>query len=119
MYEEGKSSGVWVNVADDPEHCDFILPSVLHRGPLAVAITTGGTSPALSRAIREELEGYFGEDYATLAQVVGEVRRELKHNAIPSDADAWHGALNGEFRNVLRQRGADRAKEYLLRKLGA
>lgn len=119
VYEEGKSSGVWVNVADDPEHCDFILPSVLHRGPLAVAITTGGTSPALSRAIREELEGYFGEEYATLGQIVGEVRRELKHNAIPSDADAWHGALNGEFRSVLRKRGADQAKKYLLRKLGA
>ncbi len=119
VYEEGKNSSVWVNAADDPEFCDFILPSVLRRGPLTVAITTGGTSPALSRAIREELEGYFGEEFATLARVVGEVRKELKQNAIPSDADAWHGALNGEFRNVLRERGADQAKEYLLRKLGA
>ena len=52
--------------ADDPAHCDFILPSVLRRGDLTVAVSSGGTSPALSRTIREELELYFTEEYALL-----------------------------------------------------
>ena len=59
VYQEGKSRGVWVNAADDPAHCDFILPSVLRRGDLTVAVSSGGQSPALARTIREELEIYF------------------------------------------------------------
>ena len=58
VYEEGKSRGVWVNAADDPAHCDFILPSVLRRGTLTVAVSTGAASPALARMVREELERY-------------------------------------------------------------
>src|SRR5206468_3109896 len=63
VASEGRRGGVWVNAADDPDHCDFILPSVLRRGALTVTVSTGGTSPALARAIREELETYFTDDY--------------------------------------------------------
>src|SRR5574341_1546077 len=47
VYHEGRSRAVWVNAADDPAHCDFILPSALRRGNLTVAVSTAGTSPAL------------------------------------------------------------------------
>src|SRR5215472_16507592 len=50
VFRESKKRGLWVNAADDPAHCDFILPSVLRRGELAVAVSTGGSSPALARA---------------------------------------------------------------------
>ena len=49
VHQDGKNQGVWVNAADDPEHCDFILPSVLRRGDLTLAISSGGNSPALAR----------------------------------------------------------------------
>jgi len=78
VAQEGRERGVWVNAADDPERCDFILPSVLRRAELVVAVGTGGASPALARAIREELEEYFTPDYAALACLVTEVRQELK-----------------------------------------
>ena len=71
VKREGEERGVWVNVADYPVHCDFILPSVLRRGELMVAVATGGSSPALSKAIREELELYFTEDYVALAKKIG------------------------------------------------
>jgi siroheme synthase-like protein len=63
---EGRARGIWVNAADEPARCDFILPAVIRRGRLVVAVSTGGASPAAARAIREELEGYLTEDHAVL-----------------------------------------------------
>ena len=119
VYQEGRSCGVWVNVADDPTHCDFILPAVIRRGDLTVAISTGGASPAATRAIREELEGYFTDDYVQLVQVAAEVRTELKEKSVNVDADAWNNALKGEFRRLIRAGRPEQAKEFLLTTLGA
>src|SRR5438067_13923192 len=55
LAREGRARGVWVNAADDPANCTFILPALVRRGDLTVAVSTGGTSPALARAVREEL----------------------------------------------------------------
>lgn len=118
VAREGSERGVWVNAADDPAHCDFILPSVLRRGELVVAVATGGSSPALSRAIREELESYFTEDYAALIQIVAEIRQELKQKSSLPGPEAWHRALNGELRRLLREGNEEKAKAYLLERLG-
>ncbi len=53
VAREARERGVWVNAADDPAHCTFILPAVVRRGDLTVAVATGGSSPALARAVRE------------------------------------------------------------------
>jgi precorrin-2 dehydrogenase/sirohydrochlorin ferrochelatase len=90
---EGRRRCVWVNAADDPSHCDFFLPSVLRRGALTVAVSTGGASPALARAVREEIERHLGEDYAVLADVAGDVRRALRAERRPAGAAAWREAL--------------------------
>ncbi len=119
VSREGQARGVWVNAADDPAHCDFILPSVLRRGDLVVAVATGGASPALSRAVREELEAYFTQDYAALAEVVAEVRRELKGRERVPGADAWARALNGDLRRLIAEGRREEAKAHLLRRLGA
>lgn len=119
VHQEGKERAVWVNAADDPAHCDFILPSIVRRGDLMVAVATGGASPALSRAIREELEAYLTEDYATLAEIVAEVRRELKGRALAPGAEAWQKALDGDLRRLVRQGKQEEAKAYLLKRLGA
>jgi len=118
VYREGRELGVWVNIADDPARCDFILPSVLRRGELVVAVATGGASPALSRAIREELEGYFTEDYATLAAIVGKVRQELKGHSFVAKPEAWHNAIDGNLRRLIREGKEEEAKVYLLERLG-
>jgi precorrin-2 dehydrogenase/sirohydrochlorin ferrochelatase len=90
---EARARRVWVNAADDPARCDFTLPSVLRRGALTVAVSTGGTSPALARTIREELEQYFTDDYRVLADVAAGTRRELRRAGRAPDAETWRRAL--------------------------
>ena len=118
IYAEAQEQGVLVNTADDPAHCDFILPSVLRRGELAVAVATGGSSPALSKAIREELELYFTEDYAILSEIVAEVRRELRARGLSAGAESWGRALNGGLRKLVQQRDIEGAKRYLRERVG-
>ena len=119
VAREGRSEGVWVNAADDPEHCDFFLPSVLRRGPLLVAVATGGGSPALARAVREEIERLLPDDYAELAETVAEVRRELRARGVSPDASAWNRALSSEIRRPSRDGGPREARARLLSNLGA
>jgi precorrin-2 dehydrogenase/sirohydrochlorin ferrochelatase len=116
---DARSLGIWINAADDPEHCDFILPAVLRRGELAVAVSTGGASPAVTRAVREELENYFTAAYAQLVQIASEVRRELREKSLSASADAWNKALKGNFRRLIQEGRAEQAKELLLSTLGA
>jgi siroheme synthase-like protein len=97
VLAEGREQGVWVNSADDPERCDFFLPAVLRRGALAVAVSTGGASPALTRAVRDELERSLPPGLGGLVDVVAEVRRDLRERAVPVTAGAWGRALEDEL----------------------
>ncbi len=76
--------GIPVNVVDDPELCDFIVPSVVERGLLQLAISTGGASPALARKIRLKLEGIFGGEYAVFLEVMAELRKRILGKGGPS-----------------------------------
>jgi siroheme synthase-like protein len=73
---EAKERGVPVNVADEPGEGDFALPSVLRRGRLQVAVSTGGASPTLARRVRDELEGLFGPEWAGVVEELGRAREE-------------------------------------------
>ena len=64
-----------VNVVDVPPLCNFILPAIVRTGPLAIAISTAGASPALAKRMKREIEGQFGEPYARLAVLLNEVAR--------------------------------------------
>ena len=118
VAREARERGVWVNAADDPAHCTFILPAVVRRGDLTVAVATGGSSPALARAVREELEAYLTAEYATLAAIAAEARRELRVAGRLVTADAWRRALGPEVRRLIVERGRDDAKQRLLELLG-
>ena len=119
VAREGRERGVWVNAADDPAHCDAILPAGIRRGAITIAIGTGGASPALARAIRERVELALPEAYGALAEIAGSVRRELRAAGRRANAEAWQEALREGLTPLLEGRGRDEAARRLRARLAA
>jgi precorrin-2 dehydrogenase / sirohydrochlorin ferrochelatase len=118
IAEDGKQWGVLVNVVDDPEASDFIVPSQFSRGDVVIAISTGGHSPALARKIRTELESHISPEYEALVQLVSQVRAELKEKGSSPTGDDWQEALDlKKLLLLLREGCVEEAKNILLNKL--
>lgn len=77
VSREAKELNVLLNSADNPGRCDFQVPAKVRRGLLLLTISTGGASPALSRVIRRELEGHFGEEYAAITTLFAAIREVI------------------------------------------
>lgn len=65
------------NIADRPEICNFILPSIVARGDLVITISTAGKSPALAKSLRQTIENQFGEEYSDFLRLMGAIRKKL------------------------------------------
>jgi siroheme synthase-like protein len=74
IYEDAERRAMLVNVVDVPPLCNFILPAIVRTGPLAIAISTAGASPALAKRIKAQIADAYGEPYARLAVLLNEVR---------------------------------------------
>jgi precorrin-2 dehydrogenase/sirohydrochlorin ferrochelatase len=86
VYEDAEARSMLVNVVDVPELCNFILPAIQREGPLAVAISTSGASPALAKRMRNEAREMFGPEYAELAFLLDE-QREWAKSTLPTYGD--------------------------------
>lgn len=84
VFRACAAQGVLCNVVDDPPRCDFFYPAVVRRGPLQIAISTGGQSPALARRLRTELEQQFGAEYGEWVEHVGEMRKRILRRQLPA-----------------------------------
>lgn len=82
VFRACTEQGVLCNSVDDPEHCDFIYPAVVRRGPLQIAISTGGRSPALASRLRRELEEQFGPEWGAWIEELGRQRDALADEAL-------------------------------------
>jgi len=74
VHEHAEARTMLVNVVDVPPLCNFILPAIVRSGPLAIAISTAGASPALAKRMKREIAAQFGEDYARLAVMLNDAR---------------------------------------------
>jgi siroheme synthase-like protein len=114
---EARERGVWINAADDPGHCDFILPGLVRRGVMTVAVGSGGASPALTRALREHLDDVLGAEWAVLGELAGHARRELRAAGRLVGAEAWRRALAADVRALLAEGRLDDARGRLRARL--
>lgn len=105
-----QARAIWVNVADDPEHCTFIVPAQVRRGELTLAISTGGASPALARQVREDLQQHFGPEYGPYLDLLKRVRIRLlsERRAHPDNADLFHRLVRSPLKDAVAQ--GDRAR---------
>ena len=86
VFEEAEMHRTFCNAVDDIEHCNCYASAVVRRGPLQIAISTAGKSPALAQRLRKELEERFGEEYALWVTRLGELRSRLfQDQAIDSE----------------------------------
>lgn len=98
VYEAAEERAMLVNVVDVPSLCNFILPAIVRTGPLAIAISTAGASPALAKRMKQEVTELFGPDYAELAAILNEVRGWAK-GTLPTYQDRkafFESIVNGE-----------------------
>jgi precorrin-2 dehydrogenase/sirohydrochlorin ferrochelatase len=77
IYQDAEKSGRLCNIADQPDLCNFILPSIVNRGDLILAISTSGKSPAFAKKLRKDLEKIYGDEYVLFLQLMGAVREKL------------------------------------------
>jgi precorrin-2 dehydrogenase/sirohydrochlorin ferrochelatase len=98
-----QARGIWVNIADAPEFCTFIVPAQVRRGDLTVTVSTGGASPALARKLRRELEEYFGPEYAPYLALLKEVRDRVlaARRGHPHNAALFHRLVDSPLREAL------------------
>ncbi len=114
---DAQRRGIWLNAADDPRYCSFILPAVVRRGPLTISVASGGATPALTRALREHLEEALGSEWGTLAELAAEARRELRALGGGADGETWRRALAADVRALVAERRLDEARRELRARL--
>ena len=113
VSQDAREKGIPVNIVDDPQKCDFILPSIVERGDLAIAISTCGNSPALARHLREELEARYGEEYEIFLRILGSLRLQMTKNA--GVGKSWFDALiSSGILELIKQKDWGKVKKTVL-----
>ena len=98
VYEDAERRAMLVNVVDVPPLCNFILPAIVRTGPLAIAISTAGASPALAKRIKREIAETYGEPYARLAEILNDARGWAKQTlpTYQDRKDFFESIVNGD-----------------------
>ena len=119
VYAEAESGGVLCHAVDDPPHCHFAMPSVLRRGELTVAISTGGRAPALAKRLRHRLEHEVPAEYGALVDLLAEARSQAladRRCDFTTWAGRWQAALTDldHLLALLAQGRRDEARRRVL-----
>ncbi|HEX2195283.1 MAG TPA: uroporphyrinogen-III C-methyltransferase [Actinomycetota bacterium] len=117
VAEEARAERVLLNCVDDVEHCDFAAPSVVRRGDLRIALSTGGKAPALAKRLRLRLSKDVDDAYGELVDLLGEVRAETigTRGDFETWRRRWQHALDQPLLELVREGRVDEAKELVRR----
>jgi len=115
ISRDGREKGILVNIVDDPDRCDFILPALFKQGNLLIAISTGGKSPALAKKLREDMEQLFGREYQTLLEVMGQLREKLVTAGRSSDENRrlFESVVRSDILEHIRDRSWEKVKKIV------
>ena len=117
-----QARAIWVNVADAPEYCTFIVPAQVRRGDLTLAISTGGASPRpWPRQVREELQQHFGPEYGPYLDLLQRVRTRLltERRGHPDNGPLFHRLVSSPLREAVAQGDRTRVLSLLHEVLGS
>lgn len=95
VYDDAVAACCWVNAADDPDRCAFILPAVHREGPVTVSVSTAGASPALAQALRDRMRACVPSDIAAIADELRERRATIKAAGGSTEAIDWRPIVDG------------------------
>jgi len=120
IASQSKERGILVNVVDEPSNCSFIMPSVIKRGDLQIAISTAGKSPALAKKIRKEMDSMFGQEYASFVELLGLLRSQLLSKQRPSSQNKtmFQQLVDSNLLELIREKNWDSVKSTLVSLLG-
>jgi precorrin-2 dehydrogenase len=117
VFEDAEARQMLCNVVDVTHLCNFILPSIVRRGDLAIAVSTGGASPAMARRIRLALEQCYGDEYAVAMELLGALREELKQ-MYPAPGDRkvlFERIVYSNFMDMVREGDAEGIEAWVQR----
>jgi precorrin-2 dehydrogenase/sirohydrochlorin ferrochelatase len=120
VSKEALERHIFCNVVDRPELCSFIVPSVVERGPIKVAISTGGFSPALSRKLRAVIGKNIGDEYVTMASILGLIRPIVRSQGGESEDHKrlFELLIDSELIDAIRASDRRLAEDILYQALG-
>jgi len=108
------------NIADKPEICNFILPAIVNRGDLVIAVSTSGKSPAFAKKLRKELENQFGGEYELFLRLMGAIRERLlsEEHAPEAHKPLFEKLITADLPGLIRADRSDKIDALLLEVLG-
>ncbi len=115
ISKSARNRGLLINVVDQLSDCDFIVPSIVRRGDLLIAISTSGKSPALAKKIRKKLDTQFGNEYKTFLILMGSLRKEILSMGLSNEENSriFHEIVNTDILKCLAQKNFVKAESVL------
>ena len=113
VYLDADAAGVFVNSADDPGSCTFMLPSIAKMEPIVVSVSTAGTSPSLAVFIRDQIAERFGSSYGELANLLGQARYRVHQSGQSSEQLDWKNLIQDDLAALVEQGNLIKAQEIL------
>lgn len=113
VWEDAEAAGVWVNCADDAAHCSVVLPAVHRDGPVTIAVSTGGASPALASWARHAVANALGPHLGTLAMLLAEARQTVHDAGGSTELVDWRSLLDGPLPALVAAGHLDAARTVL------
>ncbi len=113
VCQDAQAAGVWVNIADDPSRCSFVLPAVARDGTVSVAVSTAGASPALAGWLRDLVVRELGPGMGDLAALLDEGRRRVHEQGKSTETIDWRRLLDGPLPDMVRRGDLVQARSEL------